>query len=62
MFIKNMIKDYNLIYYLFFNTFSNNYILIKFNQFKYSQLMFLKSIQKYFKNIENLFIWNKNKF
>ena len=48
-FIKNIINIYNLIYNLSFNTFSNNYSPIKFNQFKYSPLIFFKSIQKYLK-------------
>ena len=57
-FIKIIINVFNI----FFNTISNNYPPIKFNQFKYSPLMYLKSIQKYLRNIENLFLWNKNKF
>ena len=61
MFIKNIINVYNLIYNLIFNTLYNNHPLIKFNQFKYSQLMFLKNKQKYLKNIKNLFLWNKKK-
>ena len=46
---------YILLYYTFFN----NFPPMKFNQFKYSQLIFFKSIKKYFNNIENLFLWNK---
>ena len=34
---------------------------MKFNQFKYFYLMFFKSIKKYFKHIENLFLWKKIK-
>ena len=46
MLIKNLINVYNLIYFLLYYTLSNNFSPIKFNQFKYSQLMFLKSIKK----------------
>ena len=45
--IKNLINVYNLIYFLLYYTFSNNFSPMKFNQFKYSQLMFLKNIKKY---------------
>ena len=58
-FIKNLINIYNLIYFLFYYTLSNNFPPMKFNQFKYSQLMFLKSIKKYLNNIENISLWNK---
>ena len=34
---------------------------MKFNQFKYSQLVFLKSIKKYLNNTKNLSSWNKKK-
>ena len=34
---------------------------MKFNQFKYFQLMFFKNIKKYLKNIENISLWNKKK-
>ena len=34
---------------------------MKFNQFKYFQLIFLKSIKIYLNNIENLSLWNKKK-
>ena len=50
--IKNLINVYNLIYFLFYYTLSNNFLPRKFNQFKYSQLMFFKSIKKYFNNIK----------
>ena len=43
--IKNLINFYNLIYFLFYYTLSNNFLPMKFNQFKYSQLMFLKNIK-----------------
>ena len=59
--IKNLINVYNLIYFLLYYTLSNNFPPMKFNQFKYSQLMFIKSIKKYLNNIENLFLWNKKK-
>ena len=61
MFIKNLINVYNLIHFLFYYTLSNNFSPMKFNQFKYSQLMFFKSIKKYLNNIENLSLWNKKK-
>jgi len=61
MLIKNLINVYNLIYFLFSYTLSDNFPSIKFNQFKYSQLMFFKNIKKHFNNIENLSLWNKKK-
>ena len=48
-------------YFLLYHALSNNFPSMKFNQFKYSQLMFLKSIKKYLNNIENLSLWNKKK-
>ena len=54
MFINNIINVYNLINNLFFN-FSNNYPPIKFNQFKYSQLMFLKVYKSALKYKNNYF-------
>ena len=44
--IKNLINIYSLIYFLLYYTLSNNFSSIKFNQFKYSQLMFLKNVKK----------------
>ena len=52
--IKNLINVYNLIYFLIYYTLSNNFPPTKFNQLKYSQLLFFKSIKKYLNNIENL--------
>ena len=61
MLIKNIIKVFNLIYFLLYCTLSNNFPPMKFNQFKYSPFMFLKSIKKYLNNIENLSLWNNKK-
>ena len=52
--IKNSINVYNLIFLLIYYTLSNNFSPMKFNQFKYSQLIFFESIKKYLNNIENL--------
>ena len=49
--IKKLINIYNLIYFLFYYTFFNNLSPIKFNQFKYSQLMFFKNIKKSLNNM-----------
>ena len=43
--LRKQLIFYNWIYYLFYCTFSNKYQPIVFNQFKYFQLMFFKSIQ-----------------
>ena len=59
--IKNLINVYNLIYFLLYYTLFNNFSPMKFSQFKYSQLMFLKTIIKYLNNIENLSLWSKKK-
>ena len=57
--IKNVINVCNLIFFLLCYTLSNNFLLMKFNQFKYFYLMFPKSIKKYLRHIENLSLCNK---
>ena len=59
MLIKNLINVYNLIYFLLYYILFNNFLPIKFNKFKYFQLMFFKRIKKYLNNIENQYCETK---